>query len=505
MKYKKVNRSVKSIDLDLNNPRLAGIVRRQAITNQKEALKALAKRHEIYGLCNSILNNGFHPDEVLIAVQDEKQNRVTVIEGNRRLSACKILQKPDCLKGEPEYTKFKKLKKHDNYEQALESIKRLTVVILDSRHEAASYIASKHTSESIKRWSPYTQGAYLYGFLTEFKNIDNVVTILKNSTTKSEIKKRWLHYLLTETILNLECWNEKDQDYLIDNIDKLNVGAIIRFISRSRFINEVCDVKVSDTGSLVVTSKDTSEIFITGDIFNQILEKLSRDALLANKLNTRQENEKEMNKYLDEIIEMFKPQSSDSNNEELVIGGGKPEGESSPQTPPTPPEPGPTPPDKPRRTVERLLPPEMQHPLANVKLAKLCEEAKRINYKQHRYSSALMIRAIIEVSLRLLIMRSPLKDSLKQQYRDKAFDFANMLKFAEQNTKDLVEKEHVRVFRSGIADLLQHSKELLNLTNHDDTQHLSEKEVDHLRAKMLDVCTAMFAILNKHGNTCAVA
>ncbi|WP_136483270.1 hypothetical protein [Vibrio sp. H11] len=510
--YRKVTRAVSSIDLDLTNPRLAGIVKRQAITTQKDAVVALTNSSDVHSLCHSIVSNGFHPDEVLIAVEDEtgKKNRVTVIEGNRRLSACKILLQPNLLKGTPDFNKINRLTKNSNYKEAIESIKRLSVVILTSRSEAAAYLASKHTSDSIKRWSPYTQGAYLYGFLREYKTVENVKKILRGSMLKAKIKEKLMHYQLTEEILNLECWNEQELDFLLSGIDKLNIGAIIRFISSSEFMNNICEVKISESGKLSVTTRPSSKVLVDSSIFCKILEKLSRDALITERLNTRQEDKKAMSDYLKEFIEEFRSingsedtssssftfttyedtpdnesHHDDTTTEDNESGRNNSENDQSTHS-------GTEKHQHTRKKVEKLLPQSLTIPHANTKLLSLCTEAQKLPYKTNLYSSSLMIRAILEVTLKLLLKRTNNYGDLKKQYKDRSSDFANILNFVEKNTSKIVDYEDIKVVRNAVSDLQQQSKELLNLTNHEDTQLLTEKEVEHVRAKMLELITSAF-------------
>ncbi|MUK43243.1 hypothetical protein GNP61_16990 [Aliivibrio fischeri] len=501
-----------SIDLDLTNPRLAGIVKRQAITNQKDAVIALTKSAEVHSLCLSIINNGYHPDEVLIAINDEtgKSNRITVIEGNRRLSACKLLLKPALLKGSPEYNKFQRLTKHDNYKESIETIKKLSVVILNNRSEAASYLASKHTSDSIRRWSPYTQGAYLRGFLFEYKSVDKVKVILRNSMPKNKIKEKLFHFELTEEILNLECWNEKELDFLMDNIDRLNVGAIIRFISTSEFVNTVCDIKISDFGQLSITSKPTSKLLVNKKTFKKVLEKLARDTLIHERLNTRQENKELMSKYLNEFVNEFKNDSNEIESEEtdfIFTSASYPENKShttlvnedrkeskdeGDNMPSFSEESNKKITKLARKKVEKLLPQSILIPRANTKLLNICTEAQKLSYKTNLYSSSLMIRAILEITLKIVIKRKNQFSELKKIYKERANDFASILNFVEKNTNKIVDDEDVKIVRHAVSDLQKQSKELLNLTNHEDSQILTEKEVEHVRAKMLEIITASF-------------
>ncbi|MDP2491847.1 hypothetical protein Q8W38_21065 [Vibrio splendidus] len=510
--YKKTNRAVASIDLDLKNPRLAGLVKRQAITSQAEAAVALTTSSDVMTLCSSIVHNGFHPDEVLIAINDEsgKQNRVTVIEGNRRLTACKLLLKPKLVKGTTDFPKLQKLVKHPNFDAALNSIKKLSVVILDNRHSAAAYLASKHTSESIKRWSPYTQGAYLYSFLQEFHTVTAVKKVLRNTMNIPDIKRRLFSFLLTEEILNLECWSAKELDFLTAEIDKNNIGAIIRLMARAEFIEAVCDVKVMDNGQLRVTSRSSSKIYIDELVFLKVLEKLARDALIKSRFNTRQEDAETVREYIAEFQTEFASESQDEEKKDHQFSRDLPQSDSTKNDVEEGPKEGsekgndgegqddaetkkPEQPKKTRRSPETLIPKDLFIPKANVKLLSLCVEAQRLTFKQNKYSSALMIRAILEVALKRLIKRKKQSDELRKLYKHKSQDFSSILNFVEKNTGKLVDPDDIKVVRNAVSDLQKTSKEILNLTNHEDSQILTDKEVEHLRAKMLEILEAVFS------------
>ncbi|HFG2242184.1 TPA: hypothetical protein ACGF8Y_003461, partial [Vibrio cholerae] len=95
-------------------------------------------------------------------------------------------------------------------------------------------------------------------------------------------------------------------------------------------------------------------------------------------------------------------------------------------------------------------------------------------------------------TLKLLIKRTNNHELLKKQYKERSSDFANILNFVEKNTTNIVDDEDTKVVRNAVSDLQKQSKELLNLTNHEDSQILTEKEVEHVRAKMLEIITASF-------------
>jgi ParB-like chromosome segregation protein Spo0J len=83
------------LDFDPRNPRLV----EEGIKNPTESqvIKALADTADLSELVESIASNGYIDIEPLIV--QPVGSRFLVLEGNRRLAAIRILQRPDIAKG----------------------------------------------------------------------------------------------------------------------------------------------------------------------------------------------------------------------------------------------------------------------------------------------------------------------------------------------------------------------------------------------------------------------
>lgn len=79
---------LKNLLLDTNNPRFG--VERGERANQKDILDFIVENFGISDVINSLAYNGYFEAEPLIA-RDNEDGTFTVVEGNRRLSACLIL------------------------------------------------------------------------------------------------------------------------------------------------------------------------------------------------------------------------------------------------------------------------------------------------------------------------------------------------------------------------------------------------------------------------------
>jgi hypothetical protein len=121
------------LDFDPANPRLA----EDGIKNPTESqiIVALAETADLSEVVESIAANGYIDIEPIIA--QRIGDRWRVLEGNRRLAAIRILQKPTLAKGTgisvPEVSA-----------QNLQTLKEVTVYAVANRNQAREYIGFKH-------------------------------------------------------------------------------------------------------------------------------------------------------------------------------------------------------------------------------------------------------------------------------------------------------------------------------------------------------------------------
>ena len=92
-KYKP-NLAVTSLFLDQLNPRLP---RAGGDLSQSEAILDLVENEDVYELAKHISIHSFFPNSDILVMPRPggKQNHWTVLEGNRRIAALKILRNPD--------------------------------------------------------------------------------------------------------------------------------------------------------------------------------------------------------------------------------------------------------------------------------------------------------------------------------------------------------------------------------------------------------------------------
>jgi hypothetical protein len=140
-----------TLALDLENPRLA----QNDITgkvNERDVIQYLAQQADLGELVQSIAANGYLDFEPLIVLKVGKKSVPTVIEGNRRVAAIKLLKDPDLARElalpMPELTAEVKA-----------SLKKATIIEVEDRDDARQYIGFKHINGPHK-WDSFAKAKF---------------------------------------------------------------------------------------------------------------------------------------------------------------------------------------------------------------------------------------------------------------------------------------------------------------------------------------------------------
>lgn len=145
------NRSIKRLHLDLRNPRLG----RPAVDTEAEAMARLLKEFgpKIIGLARSIAEQGLNPTESWAIVNEN--GKYVVLEGNRRLVACRLLDKPRKAPDPETAATFERIKRGV---RTAGSYLKPSCVEFDHRADARYWIHLKHhgagSGEGTAAWGP---------------------------------------------------------------------------------------------------------------------------------------------------------------------------------------------------------------------------------------------------------------------------------------------------------------------------------------------------------------
>jgi len=183
---------VNDLTLDIKNPRTDS----GAISSDADLIKELLDE-KVMDLAQDIVQNGYAPTSVLMAVKGS--NQLTVIEGNRRLMALKIINNPEILK-DISPIDFKKAK--DLEKNRTEDLSSATVIVYPDRELAEKDMAKLHLAGiAIQQWKPIRQYRYFQKRIDEDQlSIDSLSELL--TLKKTEIKRGVKTYQLYELAKN---------------------------------------------------------------------------------------------------------------------------------------------------------------------------------------------------------------------------------------------------------------------------------------------------------------
>lgn len=150
----KGNRKVVNIDelfFDELNPRLPNSL--QNITDEIRVLDYMIKFGNIDELMESIAVNGYSDAEPLLVVAKNDNNGYTVVEGNRRLAAVKLLSYP-------QKAKVKVATINAIASEAPNVPKEIPVLVYSSREVILDYLGYRHIT-GVKEWGSLEKARYL--------------------------------------------------------------------------------------------------------------------------------------------------------------------------------------------------------------------------------------------------------------------------------------------------------------------------------------------------------
>ena len=169
------------LEFDRHNPRLV-LTNGSEQTTDIEIIKTLIREADIGELIESIVANNYMDIEPLIVTKKnvQKAGNYRVLEGNRRLSAIRLLQNPilarDCRLSLPK----------DIPDKVYDSLQEVTVYRVEEDIESRAFIGFKHINGA-HRWDSYAKARFLTEwYLDEIENGITVEGIAKQLGDKNQ-------------------------------------------------------------------------------------------------------------------------------------------------------------------------------------------------------------------------------------------------------------------------------------------------------------------------------
>jgi hypothetical protein len=173
---------LEELEFDLRNPRYgAGAA---SISNEREALDHIVATFGVDDVLSSIAVNGFFDSEPLVGIKLEKEKKIRILEGNRRLAACLILA------GETRAAGQTRLREHYSKIHQENGTKRLNpvpVIVYKGKNawkEVLPYVGVRHIVGFLE-WDSYAKAAWVDQVLRDHQlSLKEVMEMLgdKNGT-----------------------------------------------------------------------------------------------------------------------------------------------------------------------------------------------------------------------------------------------------------------------------------------------------------------------------------
>lgn len=172
-------RSAKLTPLDISLDRLNPRINILESDTETDIARKLIKYEDILDLAKKIARTGLLRGERPIVVKEYGQ--YVVLEGNRRICACKLLLSPELIPSE--YRKaFPTLAISDDVDR----IKQIEVDVSPDRKTAEPILTLRHTEYGIRRWKPVARMRRVKRLLDEGFEVEEVAAELQNLRAKFE-------------------------------------------------------------------------------------------------------------------------------------------------------------------------------------------------------------------------------------------------------------------------------------------------------------------------------
>lgn len=276
--------NINLLDWDIKNPRLP----ENLAKNPKEIVRYIATTTAIEDLMQAIASNGFFGGEPLIAI--ESKGRFIVLEGNRRLTAVKLLNDPYILDKPSQ-------KIIDLASSANEAPRELPVVVKKTREEVLPYLGFRHIT-GVKQWEPLAKARYIESLF----NMTNSSIAVSHRYAKvaSNIGSRKDHIKRNLDALAVYREISNSDFYGIEKLDEESLHfAVLSTAAADERLGKFLGVIREDAGRII----QTDPIVNPDSLKREHVKELTRWLFEKDKEGTTRVGESRNIKYLSMIVD----------------------------------------------------------------------------------------------------------------------------------------------------------------------------------------------------------
>jgi hypothetical protein len=462
-KWEMTTRSAATLSLDSKNPRLAQITN-QAL--ERQLIEELVNKEDVYSLAKSIAESGYFASEVLVAVREG--SKMIVVEGNRRLTACKLLISPEAAPVS-EQGRFRNLSHKTN----LAALKEIPVCIAPSREATYALVLKRHTKLPIAKWEPVMQSKFYRQLIATGMSIQDIA--IAAGQGEAEVRSSLRDHHLYEMACRLSLPNEIAGKVNDPHLFSLSTLGRIFDVPEARLF---FGVDVDDKGEIVGSIPEAE--------FTKGFEKVVTDIADGKTVTSRSLNKSaDVARYLSTFPQDCKPNvrrkgtftaATFRSSEKPKIGPASPKKHlgSKPGT----------------RQPGGLIPNTVSCKVKNRRVQNLFAELRRLSPETYPNASALAFRALLEMSVycyldskgEIQLMAQEYKQEIanynklnpakppKQTAADWTPNLNAMINRLRENGRGLIPSGHItKALKKAVDD----EKELfgLNLYTHNITYH----------------------------------
>jgi V8-like Glu-specific endopeptidase len=463
IKHKSIK--VRSLHLDTENYRIAG---EDGIrpSSEKEIIAELVRIAGIEDLAKKITIQGYFPvEDVIVVIEDGKK---VVVEGNRRLCACRLLQTPS-LAPKDKQGVFKRLaaKMVDN------PVDAIPVVIAPNRAEANIYIYSKHTDAGFSRsWSRIQQSVFIVKKLEDGYTKEEISDEIGISEGKIDEARLALELFRLAGAVELPA----DVRRKVTDPKDFPYTPVVERIFKAVEVQKATGITVNqDTGRLTIPySQDDFK-----RAYAEILKRTQSKGDDKFDSRTLSDNKTTISKIKPLFADAGKSKTWSSED----IGGAdttvktksgsaakKKAGSNS------------------KSKEETLIPSDFDTSDADSKLQTLLEELKKLKVRQHLQSSGILLRAVLELSLMQGIRARNKEADVRAMAQSGHLKISDMLNAVKDNVVDLkLENDEKSIVRDLVGKQSPYNLARLNDFVHGQHFPADYPSIITLRTKMLPI------------------
>lgn len=419
--------------------------------SQQSIVDYLIENEEVEKLAEDIAQSGgLYAGERIIVTKEN--DRWIVLEGNRRICACKILMDPQLLANR-RLASINKISLLMN-EELKQNLTFISADVMNNRLEAQSSLAAKHI-DGIKKWSTISKQKF---FALEFdsgKSIQEISII--TGVSLARIKTGLKEYRIIEYVLKLPFWTDTERENYL-NLQQIKTTRLTRLFNaktsnlKNKRLREIIDLDYDDNYQ-IITSLDKK-------IFDKIMYIVASAAFIPdyasefNGTRSTYEDIPQLMQFLEEKginptdnIDLKKKVNISSRKEEKknkdIINNNRKEKKVV---------------DNKQFTSKRdvLIPGNFKVNCDVVKINDIINELKQLKFNKCINAQAVLLRVLLELSLKFYLNQVGEDDKIKEGHLDGTY--TAVLEYM-RNKKILKSAEH-----SNLVQLRKNSR-IFNIFN----------------------------------------